>query len=233
MLRGQASALTPPPRQAATPRTFVAQQAAPHAHPPRQAAAHPRTFVAQQAAPVGLTGALPGLHAAAVHAAGVRDALVTEPALPAVATPWEGRGPGGPACDRRPCERGPRPGWRGDMAQRHVGPRGQRPQPLNRSGPARTSRAVPAAGRARSAAAVQSLLLELFWDTAGAGPPEKAPGKEGSAGTPGMRGPGAARAGRPAGTGLLLPGTLGTARDLAYDSEAVTLSMRPQQGRIS
>ena len=52
-----------------------------------------RTFVAEQAAPVGLAATLPGLDTAAVHAARVRDALVTEPPLPAVAAPGEGRGP--------------------------------------------------------------------------------------------------------------------------------------------
>ena len=39
------------------------------------------------AAPVGAAEALPGLHAGPVHAARVRDALVTVLALPAVETP--------------------------------------------------------------------------------------------------------------------------------------------------
>lgn len=39
------------------------------------------------AAPVGVTQALPGLDAGAVHAAGVGDALVAVLALPAIQTP--------------------------------------------------------------------------------------------------------------------------------------------------
>lgn len=44
------------------------------------------TFVAKMAAPVGVAQALPGLHAGAVYAAGVGDALVTVLALPAIQT---------------------------------------------------------------------------------------------------------------------------------------------------
>jgi len=46
-----------------------------------------RTFVTKMAAPVGVTQALPGLHAGAVHTARVRYALVTVLALPAVKAP--------------------------------------------------------------------------------------------------------------------------------------------------
>lgn len=63
------------------------------------------TFVAQQAAPVGLAVALPGLHTAAMHAAGVRDALVAESPLPAVAAPGGVQGARGPVggVDPRSC----------------------------------------------------------------------------------------------------------------------------------
>lgn len=44
------------------------------------------TFIAEVAAPVGVAQALPGLHAGAVDAAGVGDALVTVLALPAIQT---------------------------------------------------------------------------------------------------------------------------------------------------
>lgn len=85
------------------------------------------TFVTEQAAPVGLTVALPGVHAAAVHTAGVRDTLVTEPPLPAVAAPAGGQereaGRGGSrlAPDAGAECHGPAQGWR--------------PQPLKRSRP--------------------------------------------------------------------------------------------------
>lgn len=43
-------------------------------------------FITKVAAPVGVTEALPGLHTGAMNAAGVRDALVTVLALPAIQT---------------------------------------------------------------------------------------------------------------------------------------------------
>lgn len=45
-----------------------------------------KTFIAEVSSPVGLTQALPRLHAGAVHAAGMRDALIAVLALPAVQT---------------------------------------------------------------------------------------------------------------------------------------------------
>ncbi len=49
------------------------------------------TFVTELPSPVGVTQALPGFAARAVHTAGMRDALVTVLALPAVQTPVKGR----------------------------------------------------------------------------------------------------------------------------------------------
>lgn len=77
------------------------------------------TFVAEQAAPVGLTVALPGLHAAAVHTAGVWDTLIAEPPLPAVAAP------GGRRRGARPSELWHLKGWQRSQAQSpkpHPGP---------------------------------------------------------------------------------------------------------------
>lgn len=81
-----------------------------------------RTFVAEQAAPVGLAAALPGLHTAAVHAARVRDALVAESPLPAIAAPGESRGPRGHVCNSGPRELWPLPGWPGDTGAESHGP---------------------------------------------------------------------------------------------------------------
>lgn len=96
---GQGRVLMGQARPCPSPRTPSSQRRQPSAEPPAHAAT---TFVAEQAAPIGLTVALPGLHAAAVHTARVWDTLITEPPLPAVAAPGEGRGAGGPVVRETP-----------------------------------------------------------------------------------------------------------------------------------